>query len=307
MVTKNRKEELLAAFEAKIAQVNKACTEGTNAEVESRLSELTSIEKEFRAIREREVFAGLMDAHEAIQLHHFTTIGHKKTTDEGRMTGVEKADRTVQVDLGKFCEVRGFDMGWYYEVQALNKRLTLRVAESIGVPASEMKEIDGSYNMNRLAEEIDLGKTPTSDTQVVKHMQKILDMLSPDEGRVNKYDLAYIMATYTKRNNKALLRVQCSKHGVLLSLLTDVFYRISTNGVYGVDYKRNIAVSAEPNAEKDSASKARKDSKSKAKKRTTAKKPKTEETEAAPVEASETESADPAPEAIAVEKESDAA
>lgn len=255
MAKSERKAQLMKDFEAKIAEVNKACAKGTNADVEGKLVELTNIEKEFRAIRESEVFAGLADTHQAIELHHFTTIGHKRVTDEGRMTGVEKADRTVQIDLKRFCEVKGFDLGWFYELQALNKRLTLRVAEGIGVTAAEMKRIDDSYNMDKLASEIQLGKTPTSDTQVVKHMQKVLDMLSPNEGKVNGHDLGYVMACYTKRNNRAALRVQCSKHTLLMSLMGDVFYRIVTKGVYGVDYKRNNAAQTEVQKEAPKGSK----------------------------------------------------
>lgn len=245
MAKSERKAQLLKDYEAKIAEVNKACAKGTNAEVEGKLSELINIEKEFRSLRESEVFAGLSDTHQAIELHHFETIGHKKTTDEGRMTGVEKANRTVQIDLKKFCEVKGFSLDWFYELQALNKRLTLRVAEGIGVSAAEMKRIDDSYNMDKLASEIQLGKTPTSDTQVVKHMQRVMDLLSPGEGKVNGHDLGYVMACYTKRNNRAALRVQCSKHTLLMSLMGDVFYRIATKGVYGVDYKRNGAAGTE--------------------------------------------------------------
>lgn len=70
-------------------------------------------------------------------------------------------------------------------------------------------------------------------------MQRVMDLLSPGEGKVNGHDLGYVMACYTKRNNRAALRVQCSKHTLLMSLMGDVFYRIATKGVYGVDYKRN--------------------------------------------------------------------
>lgn len=265
MAKSERKAQLLKDFDAKITEVNKACAKGTNADVEGRLQELTNIEKEYRAIRESEVFAGLVDTHQAIELHHFTTIGHKRVTDEGRMTGVEKADRTVQIDLKKFCEVKGFDLGWFYELQALNKRLTLRVANNIGVSAAEMKRIDDSYSMDKLASEIQLGKTPTSDTQVVKHMQRVLDMLSPNEGKVNGHDLGYVMACYTKRNNRAALRVQCSKHTLLMSLMGDVFFRIVTKGVYGVDYKKNGPVSTEPKDEKGSTTTAKTASKSRPK------------------------------------------
>lgn len=246
MATAERKAELIRNFSAKIEEVNAACSKGTSAELEGKLAELTNIEKEYRTILEKEVFGSLDNAHEAIVKHHFKTISHKKITDEGRMTGVEKSDKMVQIDLKKFCEYKGLDLDWYYELQALNKRLTLRVAESIGVGAAEMKKIDDSYAMDRLASDIELGKTPTSDTQVVKHMQKVLDTLSPDEGRINKYDLGYVMACYTKRNNRVALRVQCSKHTMLMSLMGDVFYRIATGGVYGADYKQKAVTEVEP-------------------------------------------------------------
>ena len=273
MATKNRKDELLAAYEAKIAEVNKACSQ--KYDVEGKLAELANIEKEFRQIRESEVFAGLMDTHQAIELHHFTTISHKKLTDEGVMTGVEKSEKRVQIDLKRFCEIKGLDLDWFYELQALNKRLTLRVAESIGVSAAEMRKINDSYNMEKLAKEIQLGKTPTSNTQIVSHMQRVLDMLSPGEGKVNGHDLGYVMACYTKRNNKASLRVQCSKHTMLLSLMGDVFYRIVTNGVYGVDYKHNAAAATEVKEGSDKKAKTAPAGKSKASKAKTTKKAKT--------------------------------
>ena len=239
MATKDMKNQLLSDYEAKIAEVNKVCTKGTNAEVEGKLVELANIEKEYRSLLEKEVFASLPDVHEALVRHHFETISHKKITDEGRMTGVEKSTKNVQIDLRKFCEFKSFDLAWFYEMQALNKRLTLRVAMNLGVKAEEIKAINNSYSMDKLAAEIELGKTPTSDTQVVKHMQKVLDTLSPEEGKVNGHDLAYVLSCYTKKNNKSALRVVCSKHTILQSLLMDVFHRVVTNGVYSVDYKKD--------------------------------------------------------------------
>ena len=237
MATKEIKARLIGEFEAKIAEVNKACANGTNAEVEGKLVELKNIENEYRKVLEKEVFGSCADVHEALVKHSFETISHKRVSNEGVMTGVESSTRNVQIDLKKFCEYRGFDLGWYYELQALNKRLTLKAATELGVTAKEIKSIDDSYNMDKLAKEIELGKTPTSDTQCVKHMQKVLDSLSEGEGRVNAHDLAYVWLCYAKKNNKTALRVICSKHTVLQSLLMDVFHRVVTNKSYGVDYK----------------------------------------------------------------------
>lgn len=239
MAAKDRKAKLLVEFDEKIAEINKICSKATTSELEGKLTELKNIESEYHGIREKEVFASLADIHEALVTHRFETISHKKTTKDGVMTGVEKDKRFVQIDLKRFCEHRGFDLGWYYEMQALNKRLTLKAAEELGVSAKEMKRIDSSYSMDKLASEIELGKTPTSNTQCVKHMQKVLDELSSGEGRVNNHDLAYVWMCYAKRNNKKALRIVCSRHTVLQSLLMDVFHRVAINGGYGVDCKQN--------------------------------------------------------------------
>ena len=251
MATKDIKARLLADYEAKIAEVNKICSKGTAAEVENRLNELKNIENDYRALREKEVFASCADVHEALVQHHFTTISHKKISEDGVMTGIEKSERMVQIDLRKFCEYKSFDMGWFYEMQALNKRQTLKAATELGVSAKEIKSIDDSYSMDKLAAEIDLGKTPTSGTQCVKHIQKVLDTLSEGEGRVNSYDLAYIWLCYAKKNNKNALRVICAKHNILQSLLMDVFHRVVTNASYGVDHKRisTTVEGSEPKAE----------------------------------------------------------
>lgn len=262
MAMKDIKAKLYADYEAKIAEVNKACSNGTNAEVEGKLIELKKIESEYRSIREKEVFASCADVHEALVMHRFDTISHKKITEEGVMTGIEKADRAVQIDLKKFCEFKSLDMGWYYEMQALNKRLTLKAATELGLSAKEIKAIDDSYSMDKLAKEIELGKTPTSDTQVIKHMQKVLDELSEGEGRVNNYDLAYVWLCYAKKDNKNALKVVCSKHTILQSLLMDVFHRVVTNGSYGVVHKKVNTVEVSK-SEKETAEKPKTSKKSK--------------------------------------------
>ena len=258
MAIEKIKAGLYAEYEAKIKEVCSLCAEGSNADVEQALTDLKKVESDFRKVVEKEVFAQCESVHDALVKHHFQTISHKKTTDDnGVMTGVEKADKSVTIDLKKFCEYRGFDMGWYFEMQALNKRLTLKACTELGMSKDEIRKIDGSYCMDKLAKDIDLGKTPTSNTQCVKHVQTVLDMLSDGEGRVNSHDLSYIWMCYGKKSNKAALRVVCSKHNILMGLLTDVFHRVATNGAYGVDCKLDeqevsetapVVVEAEPAA-----------------------------------------------------------
>lgn len=255
MATIEMKAKLFADYEAKIAEVNKVCVNGTNAEVEGKLNELANIEKEYRSLTEKEVFASLDSMEAALIKHHFETISHKKVSDDGRLVGVEKSTKDVQVDIKRFCEYKGYDISWFYEMQALNKRLTLKVALSIGMKPDAIRKINDSYAMDKLAEQIELGKTPESNTQVIKHMQKVLDMIAPECGKVNNYDLAYVMAGYTKRSNKESLKVVCSKHSVLQSLLTDVFHNVITGKGYGIDFKRKSVTETEVTKAEEKVSK----------------------------------------------------
>ena len=152
------------------------------------------------------------------------------------------------------------------ELQSLNKRLTVKVARSLGVGPTELRKINDSYTMSELAKEIELGKTPDSNSQVIKHMQKVLDLLDEGCGKVNNYDLGYVMSTYTKRNSKRALSVSCSKHTVLQTILLDVFHRVATGKEYSVDYKRTevtapveakVSEASQPKAEKAKSVKAK--------------------------------------------------
>lgn len=240
------KEDFLKAYVDGIKAVNDSVAKGAYGEVENNLSALTSVEKDLQKLIETEVFDECKTAHEAILRRSFLTPSHKAIREEGKLVRVEKADKEVMIDLKGFCEHHNFAMEWWYELQALNKRLTVKVARSLGVGPTELRRINGSYTMSELAKEIELGKTPDSNSQVIKHMQKVLDLLDEGCGKVNNYDLAYVMSTYTKRNSKRALSVSCSKHTVLQTILLDVFHRVATGKEYSVDYKRTEVSSSAP-------------------------------------------------------------
>lgn len=236
----NVKDRLYSEYKAKIVEVNTVCGKATNAKVEELVNQLKKIESDYRTVYEREVFASLDTVHDALVAHHFTTISHKVTRDEaGVMTGVEQDDKEVVIDIKKFCEQKGLPMGWYYEMQALNLRLTLKAATELGMSKDEISKINNSYTMDKLAKEIELGKTPLSVSQCVKHLQKVLDSLSEGEGRVNTHDFNFVWMCYGKKSNKNALIVKCSRHSILQNLLMSVFHRVATGKSYGVDCKLN--------------------------------------------------------------------
>ena len=241
--------------------VNESLVKGAYGEVENAINALTQVEKDLHKIIEKEVFAECKSTHDAILKRSFVVPSHKAIREEGKLVRVEKSDKEVMIDLKAYCEYHNFPVEWWYELQALNKRLTVKVARSLGVGPTELRKINDSYTMDELARQIELGKTPDSNSQVVSHMQKVLDLLDKGCGKVNNYDLAYTMSTYTKRSSKKALSVMCSKHTALQVILLDVFHRVATGKAYDVDYKRR-----EPKTVVEPAEEPKKISQPKAKK-----------------------------------------
>lgn len=243
MTTTTMQNSLSADFETKVKAINALyLAKAPSSTIDAELVKLKQIEKDYLTVLEKQVFRGLDTAYDALIKFTFDTISHKRVSENGVVTGIEATTKTVQVDLKKFCEYKDLSLDWYYEMQAFNRRLTLRAMLELKVPVKQIEELADCYYMHELARKIELGETPTSNTQCVKHMQKILDMLAPDGerlGHLDNCDLNYILATYTKRSKKELLTVITARHSELQTSLTDAFHRIITNKLYNVSYKRN--------------------------------------------------------------------
>ena len=256
-----RKLQIEREHQEKINALNKSIGTATQSEFDKGVEFLTQLEAEYRGIVEKEIFHDTPDVVDILRIHDFPVIGHRNLTQDGKFVGLEQTTKDVPVNLQRFCEYHDYDMGWYYEMQALNKRLTMRVAETLGFTEKQLKEIDDSYAMSKLARSIELGSTPTSNTQCVKHLQRVFELLAPEAGKVNNYDLGFILACYSKKS-RAALKVACAKHNALMGILLDVFHRVVTNGKYDVDYKvkRNPAVSEQKPEQKPEKPKAKKSS-----------------------------------------------
>jgi hypothetical protein len=260
MATMERKLQIVDLHKEQLSKLNKMVGKASQAEFDKEQAVLSALEQEYTLITEKAVYRNTPDVIDLLTMHHFTTISHKANRENGVLTGFEFANKDVPVNLRAYCDELGYSLAWFYELQALNKRLTMKVGESLGFTPEQIAKIDGSYAMDRNAREIKLGETPTSNTQCVKHMQRVFDLLAPGAGKVNNYDLAFVMACYSKKG-RAALKVACSKHNALMGILLDVFHRVVTGSVYDVDYKmvkEKSATVSEPKAEKKPAKKASK-------------------------------------------------
>lgn len=217
---------------------------------------LRGLEKQYVELYQKQVFKSLCEKErpiiEAIIMHSFKIPTHKvKTDDKGIMTGIEKGEKDRQIDLLKFCKYADADTEWEAWGNKLNQLLCLRAAIELGYTKEDLDKLSKSYYLDKKAQEIELGKTPTSNTQLCKALQTVIDHIvfipkmidgEPTEEnayKCNNHDVAYLLDLYT-RKGKTLLAVSVAKPDFLRRILMDVLHRIICNKKYSVDgFKAN--------------------------------------------------------------------
>ena len=111
--------------------------------------------------------------------------------------------------------------------------LTAQKAQDLGL---DPKVVNDSFAMSNIAREIDLGKSPTSKTNILKTLQSIITAMLGEGYKATSHDVNFLMSTYSKKNRKALT-VTTANHKTLRGLLAEICHRIVTDKQYAVDYK----------------------------------------------------------------------
>ena len=127
----------------------------------------------------------------------------------------------------------GKDKSWVHMVQKFNFLLTAQKALDLGL---DPKAID-DYAMSDIAKDIDMGRTPTSNTNILKTLQKVVTAMVGEEFKAVSHDVKFLQSVYTKKNNRKALTVTCSNHKYLTQYLAEVCHRIVMGKKYEVEYK----------------------------------------------------------------------
>lgn len=210
------------------------------------IAELNEIEKEYAklaAIATYNEYANKPNPIvEIIKAYDYEVLSHReKPSDDKnnpRIIAVTPEVRRRQIDLLAFCNHAKLDTHWEYVASCFNQLMCLRVAKDLG---ANVDKIAKTYFLKEKAREINLGKTPTSNTQVCKLLQKVLDEVLPlkeDDTpayRCNNYDVAYLDNLYGKKSNKNSLTIRVSNDAFFRRILVDICYRLVTGSKYGVD------------------------------------------------------------------------
>lgn len=221
------------------------------AELEKLDNETSELEKEYvRAAFHATALVELLDNPApmlaAATALTFETLKHKDKEDENGIKSRElvTAERPLDfVALESFFVERGKKFGaesaWVYKVAAFNRLLCMRTAQSIG---ANVKTVAEKFATPTQARDIDLGKTPTSNTQLLKQLQMIIDSMLYVEGekgniyKANSHDVGYLLSLYAKKG-RGVLSVAAARPKYLEKLIAEILHRIVTEKSYNIEFK----------------------------------------------------------------------
>ena len=241
-----KKAELREKAEEQVKVYNDAIQSGNYEGAFKADEEITKAVNEYTSIVREECFDECKAAEnpmlEAITRLTFATIGTKDTKKGDEKIPVrEIIDKDRAIDLLKLHKAVeggiGADKDWAYKAEKLNFLLTAQKAVDLGVKPDRLKEIHDSYAMSEIAKQIDMGKTPTSKTNILKTLQTIITAMLGDEVTATSHDVNYLMSVYSRKNRKALT-VTCANHKYFRGYLAEICNHIVTGNPYDVDFKK---------------------------------------------------------------------
>lgn len=237
------KEELRAKAEELVLSYNDAVQTGDfntaaklNTEIEQAVNEYTSIARE-------ECFKKLAATDDpmlaAVKELSFMTIRARDTKagdekipvrvieDSEKAIDLLKLHKSVKGGIGK-------DEKWAAMIEKLNFLLTAQKAVDLGI---NPKTVNDSYAMSDIARQIDMGKTPTSKTNILKTVQSIVTAMIGEEYKAVSHDVNFLMSVYSRKNRKALT-VSCANHKYMRQYMMEICHRIVEGKTYSLDYKQ---------------------------------------------------------------------
>lgn len=148
-------------------------------------------------------------------------------------------DREIRIDLyDLYDEVSiGKDPRWVAMCEKLGYLLAMRVTSEISdskTRRKRMQELTGFYHLSEAAAALDMGATPTSNTQLLKQLQMIVDATIGEKFKAKSHDVNYLYHCFSGFDNKVSGNVKVSKPQRIRHIILDVLHVIAEGGVYTV-------------------------------------------------------------------------
>lgn len=187
--------------------------------------------------------------YEAIEMLTYQSIGWSESQPKESQfveRKIKEGTTVVRLDaLNKYAEENvgrhiGAETDWKFAIEKFNQLMTFYAAQQLGI---DPKSIADSYRISELARQVELGKTPTSNTQVLKELQQIIEKMlgKGDEERkfnATSHDANYVQMTFA-RTSKAALAVKAKNPKQMYETVAQVCHRIVTGKNYKLEYYSN--------------------------------------------------------------------
>lgn len=173
----------------------------------------------------------------AVKTLSYVTIGVKdeqKGDDKFPVRIIVDKERQIDLlKLDKFCGGIGANPNWMHVAQKMNFLLTAQKAKDLGL---DPKKVNDSYAMSEIARQFEMGKNPTSKTNLLRTLQMVVTAMVGDGYKATSHDVNFLLSVYSKKNRKALT-VSCANHRNFRGYVMEVCHRIVTNKSYELEYK----------------------------------------------------------------------
>ena len=173
----------------------------------------------------------------AVRTLSYVTIGvkdEKKGDDKVPVRTVVDKERAIDLlKLDKYCGGIGADPNWMHVAQKMNFLLTAQKAKDLGLDPAKVND---SYAMSEIARQFEMGKNPTSKTNLLKTLQMVVTAMVGDGYKATSHDVNFLLSVYSKKNRKALT-VSCANHRNFRGYVMEVCHRIVTGKSYELEYK----------------------------------------------------------------------
>ena len=116
-------------------------------------------------------------------------------------------------------------------------------AELCAVPAFKARDlgldpqkVNDSYAMSEIARQFEMGKNPTSKTNMLRTLQMVVTAMLGEGYKATSHDVNFLLSVYSRKNRKALV-VSCANHRNFRAYIAEVCHRIVTGKEYELEYK----------------------------------------------------------------------
>ncbi len=165
----------------------------------------------------------------AIMNFFFPTLKIKEDKDKDTgivIRSIIDAERPIDLgDMHKKLGGIGANNAWIHAAEKFNYHLTIRAAKRVGATVNS-----NAFAMNEVSRQIDMGKNPCSNTQMLKTLQSIIDMMLGDGFKATSHDVNYLVDCYSNDSKKSKTSITLANHKTLRNYLKKICYRILTNG-----------------------------------------------------------------------------